>query len=73
MGSKSSKASKPKGPLPKIKLISFDLCPYVQRAAIAMRELEIPYEIEYINIMNKPAWFLAISPRGKVPVLLVLL
>lgn len=31
-------------------------------------EKEVEYEIEYIDLSNKPDWFLAISPTGKVPV-----
>lgn len=51
------------------KLVSFNLCPYVQRTAIVLNEKEIPYEIEYIDLNNKPDWFLAISPTGRVPLL----
>lgn len=52
-------------------LISHDLCPYVQRAAIALEEKGIPYERKNIDLSNKPDWFLALSPLGKVPILLV--
>jgi glutathione S-transferase len=31
----------------------------------------VPHEVEFIDLANKPAWFLAISPMGRVPVLLV--
>jgi len=31
-------------------------------------EKGIEYEIEYIDLSNKPEWFLEISPTGKVPV-----
>jgi glutathione S-transferase len=55
----------------KLKLISFDLCPYVERSRIVLEEKKVPYELELIDLKNKPAWFLEISPRGKVPVLLV--
>jgi len=57
--------------MPDLKLISFDLCPYVQRAAIALVEKGVPYERVMIDSANKPEWFLKISPLGKVPVLLV--
>lgn len=50
-------------------LISFDLCPYVQRASIALQEKGIPYKRINIDLSNKPDWFTAISPRGKVPLL----
>jgi glutathione S-transferase len=55
----------------KLKLISFDLCPYVERSRIVLEEKKVPYEIEFVDLKNKPAWFLEISPRGKVPVLVV--
>src|SRR5690242_18602243 len=54
-----------------LKLISHPLCPYVQRAAIALAEKGVPFERIQIDLADKPDWFLAISPIGKVPVLLV--
>lgn len=51
------------------KIISFGICPFVQRAIITMNYKNIPYEVEYIDLNNKPDWFLKISPLGKVPVL----
>ena len=56
--------------LPHFKLISFALCPYVQRARIMLLEKNIPYDIEYIDLRSPPPWFLDISPLEKVPVLL---
>ncbi len=50
-------------------LISFVLCPYVQRSVIALKEKQVPFAITYIDLSDPPAWFLAISPMGKVPVL----
>ncbi|HUS53291.1 MAG TPA: glutathione S-transferase family protein [Thermohalobaculum sp.] len=55
--------------MPKLTLISHHLCPYVQRAAIALAEKDVPFERIYIDLANKPDWFRAISPLGKVPVL----
>lgn len=52
-------------------LVSFDLCPYVQRAAIVLAEKGVPFERRDIDLANKPAWFVAISPLGKVPLLQV--
>lgn len=52
-------------------LVSFDLCPYVQRAAIVLREKNVPYERIDVDLANKPDWFKAISPLGKVPLLKV--
>ncbi len=52
-------------------LISHHLCPYVQRAVIALTEKQVPFERIDIDLANKPDWFLAISPLGKTPVLKV--
>jgi glutathione S-transferase len=54
-----------------LKLISHRLCPYVQRAVIALAEKGVPFERIDIDLANKPDWFLKISPLGKTPVLLV--
>ena len=51
------------------RLISHQLCPYVQRAVIVAAEKGISYERIDIDLADKPDWFLAISPTGKVPVL----
>lgn len=57
--------------LPHLKLISFTLCPFVQRAMIVLQEKNIPFEIEYIDLSAPPVWFYDISPLESVPVLLV--
>jgi glutathione S-transferase len=54
-----------------LKLISHKLCPYVQRAVIALTEKGVGFERIDIDLANKPDWFLAISPLGKTPVLQV--
>src|SRR6202008_4395220 len=54
-----------------LKLISHKLCPYVQRAVIALTEKGVGFERIDIDLSNKPDWFLAISPLGKTPVLQV--
>ena len=56
---------------PELHLISHKLCPYVQRARIVLAEKNIPHAIEFIDLSDKPDWFLKISPLGKVPVLCV--
>ncbi len=50
-------------------LVSFKTCPWVQRAAIVLREKKIEFEFRHIEPDNRPDWFLAISPHKKVPVL----
>ncbi|MET0238984.1 MAG: glutathione S-transferase family protein [Sphingobium sp.] len=51
------------------RLISFKACPWVQRAAIVLREKGVAFEFVHIEATNRPDWFSAISPHGKVPVL----
>ena len=55
----------------KLTLVSHHLCPYVQRAAIALTEKDIAFDRIYIDLAAKPDWFTAISPLGKVPLLIV--
>lgn len=55
----------------KLTLISHHLCPYVQRSVITLTEKHIEHQRIYIDLKEKPAWFVAISPMGKVPVLYI--
>ena len=55
----------------RLKLISHKLCPYVQRAVIALTEKGVAFERIDIDLAQKPDWFVAISPLGKTPVLQV--
>jgi len=57
--------------LPAVKLISHKLCPYVQRAVIALTEKGVAFERIDIDLASKPDWFRKVSPLGKTPVLLV--
>lgn len=52
-------------------LVSHHLCPYVQRAAIVLAEKGVPFARRHVDLAAKPDWFLAVSPLGKTPVLLV--
>jgi len=56
---------------PNLELISFKLCPFVQRAVIVLKEKGLDFKITYIDLKQKPDWFLQLSPLGKVPVLRV--
>ncbi len=51
------------------RLISFELCPYVQRSVMTLREKKVAYDIDYIDLSDRPDWFVELSPLGKVPVL----
>ncbi|MDA3807515.1 MAG: glutathione S-transferase family protein [Thiomicrorhabdus sp.] len=55
----------------KLELISFKLCPFVQRAVIVLKKKNIDFDITYIDLSNPPQWFKDISPLGQVPVLKV--
>jgi len=55
----------------KPELVSFKLCPFVQRSVIVLLEKGVPFDITYINLKEPPEWFQTISPLGKVPLLKV--
>ena len=52
-------------------MTSFSLCPYVARVRTLLEQRKVEYDINFIDLQNKPEWFLKISPLGKVPVLQV--
>jgi glutathione S-transferase len=54
-----------------IKLVSFKLCPFVQRAVIALEEKGVEYTLEYIELEDPPAWFVERSPFLRVPLMLI--
>lgn len=53
-----------------MKVVSFKICPFVQRLIGVLELKQIEYEVEYISLMDKPDWFLRASPHGKVPILI---
>jgi len=55
----------------RLTLVSHHLCPYVQRAAISLAEKGVPFERVDVDLADKPEWFKAMSPLGKVPLLRV--
>lgn len=54
-----------------LELVSFKVCPFVQRAVITLRYKQTPFKITHIDLSDPPAWFEAISPFGRVPLLKV--
>jgi glutathione S-transferase len=54
---------------PPYRVISHRLCPYVQRAIIVLIEKDLDFERVDIDLEDKPDWFAALSPLGRVPVL----
>lgn len=54
-----------------MKVVSFKICPFVQRVTALLEAKGVPHAIEYIELSNKPDWFLEASPNGQVPILFV--
>jgi glutathione S-transferase len=52
-----------------LKLYSFKLCPFAHRVRLTLAEKRLDAELVEINLKDKPADFLSISPSGRVPVL----
>ncbi len=57
--------------LPHLHLVSFPLCPFVQRSVITLKHKKVPFERTFIDPKDLPGWFLEKSPTGKVPLLIV--
>lgn len=55
----------------KPELISFNLCPFVQRSVITLLEKKVDFKLTYIDLYDPPEWFKDISPLRKVPVVRV--
>ncbi len=53
-----------------MKIVSFKICPFVQRVTALLEAKHVPYDIEYIDLSKKPVWFLNASPNGQVPILI---
>ena len=52
-----------------VELFSYEACPYAQRTRMALLEKGIPFTLTEVDLYNKPDWFKALSPYGKVPLL----
>ena len=50
-----------------ITLVSHALCPYVQRVAIALAEKSVAHDRVTVDLADKSAWFLEISPLADSP------
>ncbi|MEQ1579508.1 MAG: glutathione S-transferase [Steroidobacteraceae bacterium] len=53
-------------------LYSFRRCPYAMRARMALRVAGIEVELREVSLRDKPPELLAASPKGTVPVLVML-
>jgi glutathione S-transferase len=54
-----------------LELVSFKICPFVQRAVATLRYKQTAFKLTHIDLSDPPHWFKAISPFGKVPLLKV--
>jgi len=54
---------------PQIELFSARVCPYAHRTRLVLREKNVTFDYTEVDLQNKPARFLAVSPYGKVPAL----
>jgi glutathione S-transferase len=50
-------------------LYSFRRCPYAIRARMALLVSKVPFAVHEVNLRDKPAAMIAVSPKGTVPVL----
>ncbi|KAI9255543.1 thioredoxin-like protein [Sporodiniella umbellata] len=54
-----------------ITLYTARVCPFAQRAAIALKEANVEHETVEIDLLNKPDWYGEINPDLKVPALTI--
>ena len=50
-------------------LVSFELCPFVQRARVIMLSRGVEHKVNYIDLIDPPPWFFDLSPLGQLPLL----
>jgi glutathione S-transferase len=53
-----------------MQVVSFKICPFVQRVNALLEAKQVSYDVKFIDLSNKPAWFLEASPNGQVPILI---
>ena len=41
----------------------------MQRSVVTLNEKKVPFDIEYVDLSDKPSWFVELAPLGKVPTL----
>ncbi len=42
-------------------------CPFSQKANMALRARGVPFSVAYVNLKEKPDWFLDLNPDGTTP------
>ena len=55
--------------MPQLELYSANVCPYVHRTRLVLKEKGLDATLIEVDPRNKPDWFLKISPYGKIPLL----
>jgi glutathione S-transferase len=55
----------------KLQLFSFSTCPYLQSIIINLKEKQQPFDVTYIDLINKPDFTNMQIPIGRVPILKV--
>jgi len=53
-----------------MKIYSSPICPFVQRVIAVLEAKKVEYEVEFLDLMNLPDWFIEISPNAEVPILI---
>lgn len=53
--------------MPSYRLITSETCPFAQRSRVMLHEKGVDCEVVFIDLADKPDWFVEMSPTGKVP------
>ena len=51
-------------------IVSYKICPFVQRVTTLLECKGVSYTVEYVDLGNKPQWFVEASPHSQVPLLI---
>jgi len=52
-----------------LRLFSMRFCPFAHRIHLVLNAKNISYHVAYINLSEKPEWYLKLNSNGKVPAL----
>ncbi|XP_060880585.1 pyrimidodiazepine synthase-like isoform X1 [Metopolophium dirhodum] len=53
-----------------LRFYSMRFCPYAQRVQLVLNAKGMPHDTVFIDLSDKPEWYLKIYPAGKVPALI---
>ena len=48
-----------------MKIVSFKICPFVQRVTALLAAKGVEYDIDYISLKDKPQWFSTSRPTAR--------